>query len=114
MGCYVLQNALKRGPEIRIHSVVFLAADIRRREFTKIVKRLPPDTRVAVFFSADDITLGWLSRLMNLNIRLGFAGPPPELKDRVIPFDCTGSLGAGDAHGKYLSNKGVLARWAHF
>jgi hypothetical protein len=114
MGCFVLQNTIENGPEAHIRSIVFLAADVAQGDLSRIVKRLAPDTRVAVFSSVNDTTLRYLSTAVNLNTRLGFAGPPAELKNRVISFDCSDGLGAGDAHAKYLSDQKLLEQLAAF
>ncbi|MFC1491417.1 alpha/beta hydrolase [Nitrospinota bacterium] len=105
MGCFLLQKALETGDAQSISNLnrlVFLAADIDRTAFQRVLIRLRDYQRVGVFFSRNDRVVTFASRLANLGARLGAKGPIETSDQRLRVFDFTEILGKGDVHSKYL------------
>ena len=96
MGCYVIQQALVKNPDIRalLHKIVWLAPDVEYGIFddADFVKAIAQIESLEVFYSRNDGALKWPSRLANRGKRLGASGAKNVVPANVTIHDLTGRL----------------------
>jgi pimeloyl-ACP methyl ester carboxylesterase len=110
MGTLVVHEALRRATPAfaSVRRFVLLAPDLSYAAFQDGRIAFRDDQRVQVFFSRHDGIL-FKSALVNYVARLGRSGPknPSQLPPVFTVHDATQLLGAGDTHGRYVTQSGA-------